>query len=224
MVQLFHVTGLLYDFAATGQPLFGLDPFLSSGTMLEPIRTFFGASRCKVLILALAVAALFILVTACSDPDPTATPTPVPPTATPTPVPPTATPTPVPPTATPVPTATPTPVPPTPTPIPPTATPTPVPPTATPAPPTATPAPTAMPAAADSGGGSAGGLTGREIMDMLSEDEVDCIKGRVGEALFTSILDTTITASMANSPAASLIFDCVSEESAAKIGEALAGG
>ena len=206
MVQLFHVTGLLYDFAATGQPLFGLDPFLSSGTMLEPIRTFFGASRCKVLILALAVAALFILVTACSDPEPTATPTPVPPTATP------------------VPTATPTPVPPTPTPIPPTATPTPVPPTPTPAPPIATPAPTAMPAAADSGGGSAGGLTGREIMDMLSEDEVDCIKGRVGEALFTSILDTTITASMANSPAASLIFDCVSEESAAKIGEALAGG
>ena len=210
MVQLFHVTGLLYDFAATGQPLFGLDPFLSSGTMLEPIRTFFGASRCKVLILALAVAALFILVTACSDPEPTATPTPVPPTATPVP---TATPTPVPPTPTPIPTATPTPVPPTP-----------IPPTATPAPPTATPAPTAMPAAADSGGGSAGGLTGREIMDMLSEDEVDCIKGRVGEALFTSILDTTITASMANSPAASLIFDCVSEESAAKIGEALAGG
>ena len=200
MVQLFHVTGLLYDFAATGQPLFGLDPFLSSGTMLEPIRTFFGASRCKVLILALAVAALFILVTACSDPEPTAPPPPPPPPATPTPVPPT------------------------PTPIPPTATPTPVPPTATPAPPTATPAPTAMPAAADSGGGSAGGLTGREIMDMLSEDEVDCIKGRVGEALFTSILDTTITASMANSPAASLIFDCVSEESAAKIGEALAGG
>ena len=165
--------------------------------MLEQVRTFFGAWRGKVLIVALALAAVFVIATACSDPEPTATPTPVPPTATP------------------VPTPTPTPLPPTPTPIPP---------TATPAPPTATPAPTAMPAAADSGGGSAGGLTGREIMDMLSEDEVDCIKGRVGEALFTSILDTTITASMANSPAASLIFDCVSEESAAKIGEALAGG
>ena len=172
--------------------------------MAEPIRMAFRPWQGRLFIMALALAAVFVLATACSDPEPTAIPTPVPPTATP------------------VPTATPTPVPPTPTPIPPT--PTPIPPTATPAPPTATPAPTAMPAAADSGGDSAGGLTGREIMDMLSEDEVDCIKGRVGEALFTSILDTTITASMANSPAASLIFDCVSEESAAKIGEALAGG
>ena len=178
--------------------------------MAEPIRMAFRPWQGRLFIMALALAAVFVLATACSDPEPTATPTPIPPTATPVP---TATPTPVP-------TATPTPLPPTPTPIPPT----PVPPTATPAPPSATPAPTAMPAAADSGGGSAGGLTGREIMDMLSEDEVDCIKERVGEALFTSILDTTITASMANSPAASLIFDCVSEESAAKIGEALAGG
>ena len=173
--------------------------------MAEPIRMAFRPWQGRLFIMALALAAVFAIVTACGDnPEPTATPTPIPPTATPTPVPPTPTP---------IPTATPTPVPPTP-----------IPPTATPAPPTATPAPTAMPAAADSGGGSAGGLTGREIMDMLSEDEVDCIKGRVGEALFTSILDTTITASMANSPAASLIFDCVSEESAAKIGEALAGG
>ena len=181
--------------------------------MAEPIRMAFRPWQGRLFIMALALAAVFAFAVACSDPEPTATPTPVPPTATPVP---TATPTPVPTaTPTPIPTATPTPVPPTPTPIPP---------TATPAPPTATPAPTAMPAAADSGGDSAGGLTGREIMDMLSEDEVDCIKGRVGEALFTSILDTTITASMANSPAASLIFDCVSEESAAKIGEALAGG
>ena len=184
--------------------------------MAEPIRMAFRPWQGRLFIMALTLVAVFAFAVACSDPEPTATPTPVPPTATPVP---TATPTPIP-------TATPTPIPPTatPTPVPPTATPTPVPPTATPAPPTATPAPTVMPAAADSGGGSAGGLTGREIMDMLSEDEVDCIKGRVGEAIFTSILDMTITASMANSPAASFIFDCVSEESAAKIGEALAGG
>ena len=184
--------------------------------MAEPIRMAFRPWQGRLFIMALALAAVFAFAVACSDPEPTATPTPVPPTATPVP---TATPTPIP-------TATPTPIPPTatPTPVPPTATPTPVPPTATPAPPTATPAPTVMSAAADSGGDSAGGLTGREIMDMLSEDEVDCIKGRVGEAIFTSILDMTITASMANSPAASFIFDCVSEESAAKIGEALAGG
>ena len=184
--------------------------------MAEPIRMAFRPWQGRLFIIALTLAAVFAFAVACSDPEPTATPTPVPPTATPVP---TATPTPIP-------TATPTPIPPTatPTPVPPTATPTPVPPTATPAPPTATPAPTVMPAAADSGGGSAGGLTGREIMDMLSEDEVDCIKGRVGEAIFTSVLDMTITASMANSPAASFIFDCVSEESAAKIGEALAGG
>ena len=184
--------------------------------MAEPIRMAFRPWQGRLFIMALALAAVFAFAVACSDPEPTATPTPVPPTATPVP---TATPTPIP-------TATPTPIPPTatPTPVPPTATPTPVPPTATPAPPTATPAPTVMSAAADSGGDSAGGLTGREIMDMLSEDEVDCIKGRVGEAMFTSILDMTITASMANSPAASFIFDCVSEESAAKIGEALAGG
>ena len=177
--------------------------------MAEPIRMAFRPWQGRLFIMALALAAVFAFAVACSDPEPTATPTPVPPTATP------------------VPTATPTPIPTaTPTPIPPTATPTPVPPTATPTPvpPTATPAPTVMSAAADSGDSSAGGLTGREIMDMLSEDEVDCIKGRVGEAIFTSILDMTITASMANSPAASFIFDCVSEESAAKIGEALAGG
>ena len=102
---------------------------------------------------------------------------------------------------------TPTPVP-TPTPTP-TATPTPVPPTPTPAPAT--------------GGG---GILGRDLFALMSEAETDCIKEAAGEAMYNVALDLTITMSMADNPAGAFIFQCLSEESIAKLGAAIvaAGG
>ena len=102
---------------------------------------------------------------------------------------------------------TPTPVP-TPTPTP-TATPTPVPPTPTPAPAT--------------GGG---GILGRDLFALMSEAETDCIKEAAGEAMYNVTLELTITMSMADNPAGAFIFQCLSEESIAKLGAAIvaAGG
>ena len=102
---------------------------------------------------------------------------------------------------------TPTPVP-TPTPTP-TATPTPVPPTPTPA-----------PAAAG------GGILGRDLFALMSEAETDCIKEAAGEAMYNVALELTITMSMADNPAGAFIFQCLSEESIAKLGAAImaAGG
>ena len=101
---------------------------------------------------------------------------------------------------------------PTPTPVPtptPTATPTPVPPTPTPA-----------PAAAG------GGILGRDLFAVMSEAETDCIKEAAGEAMYNVTLELTITMSMADNPAGAFIFQCLSEESIAKLGAAImaAGG
>ena len=102
---------------------------------------------------------------------------------------------------------TPTPVP-TPTPTP-TATPTPIPPTPTPVP-----------------SAEGGGIKGKDLFAMLDESEVACIKEAAGEAMYAVALELTITMSMADNPAGAFIFQCLSEESIAKLGAAIvaAGG
>lgn len=86
----------------------------------------------------------------------------------------------------PAPTATPTAVP--------TATPTPEP---TPTPPPATPEPTPTPAVEPAGSLEDFYLTdtttGRELMDRLSEEEQDCLRGAIGEIAYAAFLDVPVT-------------------------------
>ena len=165
--------------------------------MVQWVRAFLGARRGRALILVLAAAALFVLVTACSEPEPTATPTPLPPTATPVP--------------------TPTPVPPTPTPVPPT--PTPVPPTPTPESAPAEPAMSLMDfAITDSS-------TGKDLMDAVTEEERECVKGAIGDTFFQVLLNTPATAFTSTDPAAAAIvapiFNCFAVDTIVVLGVAM---
>ena len=92
-------------------------------------------------------------------------------------------------------------------------TPTPIPPTATA---TAFTTPTPSTAAAPMG------VTGREIMAMLSTEESDCVRGKVGDEIYAFMLDTSFTGSMADGPQAALFTECLSAESLAVIGAAMA--
>lgn len=103
----------------------------------------------------------------------------------------------------------------------PTPTPTPVP-TPTPTP-TATPVPTPTPEPAPATGG---GIKGKDLFPLLPEDELNCLKEAAGEAMYAMALEMTITMELANDPAGAFMFQCVSEESLAKLGAAIvaAGG
>ncbi len=59
-------------------------------------------------------------------------------------------------------------------------------------------------------------------MAMISESEVDCIRGADGDAVFSAIPNTAITTRMVSGAGAGFIFDCISEESVNKVGVALA--
>ena len=69
-------------------------------------------------------------------------------------------------------------------------------------------------------------MLGRDLFALMSEAETDCIKEAAGEAMYNVALDLTITMSMADNPAGAFIFQCLSEESIAKLGAAImaAGG
>ncbi len=103
----------------------------------------------------------------------------------------------------------------------PTPTPTPVP-TPTPTP-TATPVPTPTPEPAPAGGG---GIKGKDLFVLLPEDELACLKESAGEAMYAMALEMTITMELANDPAGAFMFQCVSDETLAKLAAAIvaAGG
>ena len=103
----------------------------------------------------------------------------------------------------------------------PTPTPTPIP-TPTPTP-TATPVPTPTPEPAPAAGG---GIKGKDLFVLLPEEELNCLKEAAGEAMYAMALEMTITMQLANDPAGAFMFQCVSEESLAKLAEAIiaAGG
>ena len=69
-------------------------------------------------------------------------------------------------------------------------------------------------------------MLGRDLFALMSEAETDCIKEAAGEAMYNVTLELTITMSMADNPAGAFIFQCLSEESIAKLGAAImaAGG
>ena len=163
-----------------------------------------GAAALTLILIVVAA-----LAAACSSPTPTPTAAPQPsptPTAT-------ATPTPLPPTSTP--TATPRPAP-TPTA---TATPTPLLPTPTKAPAAPTSAPTVPQ-------GPVGDLeitadtTVGDIMGVLSQDEVSCLRDAIGPAVFDTIQDIPISIAPPGTMEA-LPFECLTPENAIAIGIAM---
>ncbi|MYA49438.1 MAG: hypothetical protein F4Y25_01610, partial [Chloroflexi bacterium] len=93
-------------------------------------------------------------------------------------------------------------------------------PTPTPTP-TATPTPTPEPPSA-----AGGGIKGSDLFALLPEDELTCLKETAGEAMFAMAQEMTITMELANDPAGAFMFQCVSEESLAKLAAAIvaAGG
>ena len=117
------------------------------------------------------------------------------------------------PAATPVPTATPTQEP--------TAVPT-VALTSTPSP-TAAPEPTstATPEPAPEEPEAPAGISGREVMAMLTEEERGCIRDQFGEELLGRIGGLTVTSRLANDPSTRFIFECINQESVNRIGLAL---
>ncbi len=217
--------------------------------MVEKVEMLFDIGCMRFLAAGLLVAAVLAVV-ACGDDStpvsqPTDTPVP-PPTAT---VPLALTTAVVParapantlePTATPVRTQLPTP-PPTNTPLPlstpnPMATPEPFPtataaprPTATLAPePTApeptsnvTPQPTATPEPVSEEPEAPVGISGQEVMAMLTEEETGCIKEKFGEDLYNRIVELRITSRLANDTTSRFLFECITQESINRVGLAL---
>ena len=57
---------------------------------------------------------------------------------------------------------------------------------------------------------------------MLDEADVACIKESAGEAMYAIALEMTITMALANDPAGAVIFQCLSEETIAQLGAAIA--
>ena len=100
-------------------------------------------------------------------------------------------------------------------------------PTSTPAP-TATPEPTSTatpepvtpePALKEEDGPV--GISGREVMAMLTEEERGCIRDQFGEELLGRIGELTVTSRLANDPSTRFIFECINQESVNRIGLAL---
>ena len=65
------------------------------------------------------------------------------------------------------------------------------------------------------------GVTVGEIVSMLTEAEVNCIRDGVGPGLFGTAQSITVTTAMATGPIAAPIFGCVSDENAARVGTVL---
>ena len=61
------------------------------------------------------------------------------------------------------------------------------------------------------------GVTVGEIVSMLTEAEVNCIRDGVGPGLFGTAQSITVTTAMATGPIAAPIFGCVSDENAARV-------
>ena len=56
-------------------------------------------------------------------------------------------------------------------------------------------------------------FTGQDIVDMLSEDEVSCLRGRVGEQQYDVFLTYSVTQAFQPSAFSALLLDCLSLES-----------
>ena len=61
------------------------------------------------------------------------------------------------------------------------------------------------------------GIKGSDLFALLPEDELSCLKETAGEAMFAMAQEMTITMELANDPAGAFMFQCVSEESLAKL-------
>ena len=59
------------------------------------------------------------------------------------------------------------------------------------------------------------------MMAMISESEVDYIRGAVSDAVFSAIPNMAINSRIASGAGAGFIFDCISEEGVNKVGLAL---
>ncbi len=94
--------------------------------------------------------------------------------------------------------------------------------TSTPAP-TATPEPTSTATPEPTPGEAEGpvGISGREVMAMLTEEERGCIRDQFGEELLGRIGGLTVTSRLANDPNTRFIFECIKQESVNRIGLAL---
>ena len=99
-------------------------------------------------------------------------------------------------------------------------TPTPIPnpgphPTATPLPfpvPTATPVPDPQ---------ESGGLSGEEVLSMLTEEEKGCLRDSFGEELLDRVRELRISSHLANHPASRFLFDCITQDTINEVGLAL---
>ena len=65
------------------------------------------------------------------------------------------------------------------------------------------------------------GVTVGEIVSMLTEDEVNCIRDGIGPGLFDTAQSIPVTVGVASGPIAAPIFGCVSDENAARVAVAL---
>ncbi len=65
------------------------------------------------------------------------------------------------------------------------------------------------------------GLSGREVMAMLTTEETDCIKRTFGEDLYNAVLGLNITSSLVFDPSTRFLLSCITQESINKVGLAL---
>ena len=65
------------------------------------------------------------------------------------------------------------------------------------------------------------GLSGEEVLAMLTAEERDCMRERFGEELLGRIGELRITSRLANDPDSRFLFECITQESINSIGLAL---